>query len=586
MMATFLKLLLVASLLGSVVVRGQYSAVNNNNDGTDVNDSDGIDDTLLILRRCQSQEYYLLNPNEPGAAGALQELYTADFFEYGQDPLAFIQARAAICGGGNSSFVALGRVIVGDYQGASELLFAQEQVRGWFVGRGELNPDRVPTPYFTPALSDANTDTPEGRSGVHGILRQNLIDTFMIPAQNRVKSDEETRDALQQYTDELIQNLQSLEGGPHSNIEATTDFIRTFASRWVMKAMFEIELNDDTLALMRSLFMEGRFLAFSMEPLASQISFEDGLKLSEAIESAVALVESTPAVRNYAPTASSFNLSKEEYTKFVTTVLLGVSPMLAVLIRNFFTEIPIDQLDALNPDNHLEIGRAVLESTRLNPAAKHVNTILSEDTILNVNGSPKLFPAGTPVAASILLASRDSEKFPNPHEFEIRDNHEEDLITFATPGNNTSTDLFPGRSCMGKHLAIKAGTDVLTALVRYHQTKSPSETSHNMTHSSKNVESEFQPQDCLAKFSALNFRFDNFHLYERYFRDDSTFILPAAGRYVGAQNIQEYVRFASTSSPFIEGLDVMAGELHLKAVNNNAGTCTFIVNNAVSSSVA
>ena len=51
--------------------------------------------------------------------------------------------------------------------------------------------------------------------------------------------------------------------------------------------------------------------------------------------------------------------------------------------------------------------------------------------------------------------------------------------------------------------------------------------------------------ECVAKFTALDFRPDNFHKYTKYFRDTSTMILAEAGEYVGAEDIEEYVRFAS-----------------------------------------
>ena len=52
-----------------------------------------------------------------------------------------------------------------------------------------------------------------------------------------------------------------------------------------------------------------------------------------------------------------------------------------------------------------------------------------------------------------------------------------------------------------------------------------------------------EASDCVVKFAALGYRTENFHKYARYFRDTSKIILSEAGEYVGAEDIEEYVRF-------------------------------------------
>ena len=67
-------------------------------------------------------------------------------------------------------------------------------------------------------------------------------------------------------------------------------------------------------------------------------------------------------------------------------------------------------------------------------------------------------------------------------------------------------------------------------------------------------EGDFPPltkADCLLTFTALNFDIRNFDRYPDYFHDDSTLVLAEAGEYKGAADIEEYIRFASPTSPYI-----------------------------------
>ena len=48
----------------------------------------------------------------------------------------------------------------------------------------------------------------------------------------------------------------------------------------------------------------------------------------------------------------------------------------------------------------------------------------------------------------------------------------------------------------------------------------------------------------------------DFDKYPDYFRPSTTFTLPEGGTYTGAEDIEEYVRFASSYSPFIEATNL------------------------------
>lgn len=59
------------------------------------------------------------------------------------------------------------------------------------------------------------------------------------------------------------------------------------------------------------------------------------------------------------------------------------------------------------------------------------------------------------------------------------------------------------------------------------------------------------PQDCQRGFLSLQYRTDNFERFPIYFRDDSVYTLAQAGSYVGAEDIEEYVRFGTKDSPYV-----------------------------------
>jgi hypothetical protein len=56
---------------------------------------------------------------------------------------------------------------------------------------------------------------------------------------------------------------------------------------------------------------------------------------------------------------------------------------------------------------------------------------------------------------------------------------------------------------------------------------------------------------CLVRIYFLDFKIYNFDEYDRYFNDDSVMVNYGAGSYQGKNAIQEYVRFATTSSPYV-----------------------------------
>ena len=59
---------------------------------------------------------------------------------------------------------------------------------------------------------------------------------------------------------------------------------------------------------------------------------------------------------------------------------------------------------------------------------------------------------------------------------------------------------------------------------------------------------------CYRAFALAGFDIFDFDRYPEFFNDDSIFQLAQTGSYHGAAGIEEYVRFASPTSPYIERL--------------------------------
>jgi hypothetical protein len=84
---------------------------------------------------------------------------------------------------------------------------------------------------------------------------------------------------------------------------------------------------------------------------------------------------------------------------------------------------------------------------------------------------------------------------------------------------------------------------------------------------------------CLLRMFFLDFDLVGFDKYDRYFNDDSIMEYAAAGSYQGSDAIEEYVRFATSSSPFLLAAPNELGKLKTNFVGYDwrTGNCEFLV---------
>ena len=81
--------------------------------------------------------------------------------------------------------------------------------------------------------------------------------------------------------------------------------------------------------------------------------------------------------------------------------------------------------------------------------------------------------------------------------------------------------------------------------------------------------------DC-ERFYDLSFSLTNFQRYPRYFSANSSFLLPAVGKYEGAEGIEEYVKYFQPTNPAIAGGSHLKFTVFLKAADQATGLCEFV----------
>lgn len=82
-------------------------------------------------------------------------------------------------------------------------------------------------------------------------------------------------------------------------------------------------------------------------------------------------------------------------------------------------------------------------------------------------------------------------------------------------------------------------------------------------------------------FGNLAFSVFNYSRYNEFFEDTSAMILPQAGTYTGAKDIEEYVRFSDASSPYFRSQEVTVFNVSLAGVDAATGLCTFLTTSAL-----
>jgi len=278
---------------------------------------------------------------------------------------------------------------------------------------------------------------------------------LFLPAQDYI---DESPDIFQAYIDEAVDIVKNPDASVELNVVA-----QHLTIKYVMRALFDIEVTDPQLLTLNALFFEGgegNFLGNAMQPFAQR---EDNEDVRANYEFFVNLVATTsPIVLAYEPSTESKNLTRYEYADLLFSSA-GIAGFLGlgVLSTSILTVLPSDY--PVDVNNSTDVLLTVLETARINPPVNNINFILQEARSFTIRGEEVEFPAGTIVAASIGLASVDPDRFPDPLTFDsTRPNLKQDMMNFNGIGFNP--EGAGKRLCIGRNVAISMATDLLVAL--------------------------------------------------------------------------------------------------------------------------
>ncbi len=404
--------------------------------------------TILIRASSSIQLWCLQHPNFL-TKSLLTLLYSIDVIIYSlQGARSFLTKRSELFG---PNYAALGRLIVGEFTMAAELIKNPQQ-RGAFLGRARLLRQRLP-PDFLLFLSDQEA----GGTDLHKTLHDFIWDSLLIQAQNR-SSDPQ----LQQLIDELVQSAK-LKGNPPA-AKAITPDVQRMVIRYMMLVLLEVTVNEAQVETIRKLFYTGgptsSYIAAALIPLAPPSFLLGGLHRN--IDEITQLIQNSPALKDYAPSAANHNLTKQEWSSLLLAVIgiaaLGGGGNLATYI---LSEIPADF--PIDTSDKVAVQRAVLETARRHAPVNNVNVIIPKPMEFQVAGKTYSLPKGSVVAASIGLASLDANQFPDPNAFKPdRDNLMSATISFNSIGFHATNDT-GRRTCPGRNVALTMCSDLLVA---------------------------------------------------------------------------------------------------------------------------
>ena len=86
----------------------------------------------------------------------------------------------------------------------------------------------------------------------------------------------------------------------------------------------------------------------------------------------------------------------------------------------------------------------------------------------------------------------------------------------------------------------------------------------------------YSPEQCNT-FLLLDFDLRDYDNYEKFFNEDSYILYAATGTYTGLAGIEEYVRFADESSPYVESIEKIDREVNVTRFDPVKGICKFTI---------
>jgi len=404
----------------------------------------------IWIKSSSSIQLWLINHNNCITAPILASFYLIDLIAYSvSGPLKFLTRRSDLFG---PNYAALGRLIVGEYAKCAELI-QSPQKRDYYLGRAKLMPRKMPKNFIL-FLSDSDA----GGSDVHSVIHQHLWETLIPPAFDRLSDP-----VFQAYLSNAASNIKARGDKIHSS--EMNSIVNNMTIKYVFHSMFGIVLTDEQIKKVETLFFGVNPMSSAIIGAAKPFGFLFGCfqcKRRRLFDSMTKAVYDSPAMHNYVPSADNGNMTRVEHAELLLA-LAGIAGCVGSsnLCKNVISQIPKDY--PIDLGNKMDVALAVLEAARIKSPVNNVNSILTIDLTLKVNGKEFTFPPGTHVAACIGLASCDSSEFQDPKKFNPkRENLMKSTLNFNHVG---FSPLGAGkRQCPGRNIAMKVGGDLLIEL--------------------------------------------------------------------------------------------------------------------------
>lgn len=424
----------------------------------------------LLVRLSVRTQLWLLCHRNFISRWLLKLFYAIEILPALTDSFGFLGDRQHCYG---QNFAAVGRVVIGEFEEVNKLL-QRPQKRGAYFGAAIVNKKRLP-PYFTMLLSDEGA----GGTGEHKALHDYLWYEPIVSAQGRLDDE-----ILQTIVSEFIAAARA-KGNPPQFSDVKPDF-EMAVIRYCMHALFGLSLSptDPGTRSLHQLFYSKKrdqnYLLSLIEPGSPRKSKVPDINRN--IDSAVALIKSSPALADYEERRQKYNaehsryenkLDLDEYALLMFNVVglaaLGVANVLA---ERVLTEIP--ETFQLGEDKRRSALPAILEIARLRYPVDHVTFIATERMTFTICGKSRTFKPGTPISACIGLAGHDPSVFPDPEKYDasrpnlipdaagiVPDFRDFNAVGYYpdTPG----TEQTGRRMCPGRNIGLRLSTDMFIA---------------------------------------------------------------------------------------------------------------------------
>ena len=215
------------------------------------------------------------------------------------------------------NFAAFGMLSVGDYDEVVSLIDSPQR-RGNFLGPIRMMPGRFPEKFLI-SLSDEGG----GGSDMHQVLHDFMWETLSKPAFERLSQPE-----LSGYIEELIKDLKMKVADKNPTNKDVTPLVQRMVIKYIMHSLFDVRVTESQIKKLSKLFYTGglreNYTAHGIKAINLPNCFVRDI--SEDFAEIAKLIEESPSLKDYEPSAANNYVSKKEWSEVMATVM-GVAAL-------------------------------------------------------------------------------------------------------------------------------------------------------------------------------------------------------------------------------------------------------------------